>query len=118
MLMGRVLLSLFLFLFIQSAFFTHTHIVNGFAKTHSHIYFSNLLDGVANTATNHTHSKEAYIIIDLLNNITYLVGAVGVFILSVKVLRKLYHFADKSIKPLYKITAYLRGPPIFSIFSN
>jgi hypothetical protein len=106
-----LLLILFLEYYISISSFTHTHIVNGIAITHSHPYnpFSK------NKPCNHQHSENTLVLIHFLSHFLTTVSFFGFSLVIYKtVLKKYIHKKNNEIfSNLFSTRSNgLRAPPL------
>lgn len=109
---GISLLIIFLFFFGSSTFFSHTHIIDGVTIVHSHPFKHN-----GNGQPLHTHTSNAYLLIDLLVHfiaVTIAAGLSASFLITTGC-EILFSFRS-SLKLQSSRTADLyRGPPQLSL---
>lgn len=102
-----LLLALFVFHYANISFFYHTHQVNGFLISHSHLHSSD-------HAKTGTHTASELSLISVLSNLQSLKAAMsfvgfGLFLICLTIFRP---EAENNLISTTPGHSYLRGPPV------
>lgn len=109
--MRYFLLILFLGYYVSIFSFSHTHIVNGIAISHSHPYNPFSQD----KPENHQHTTQGFVLIHFLSHFLTTVSFFAFFIaLYITVLRKfIFKKKDENFSNIFSKYSYgLRAPPL------
>ena len=98
-----MLIALFVSYYASSAFFIHTHVIDGKTVTHSHPYLP---------SGHHTHSNAAFYLIQYLNQIVLVGGLLTVFMAALSFIRIILNStAPHYLNRRFIRFSFLRGPP-------